>query len=76
MSQHLSSLLPAKVLHALLRAGFYIHHIKGSHHFLKHPDKPDLRVTVPLHSADLKRKTLTTIIEQAGYTVEEFLEIL
>jgi predicted RNA binding protein YcfA (HicA-like mRNA interferase family) len=55
---------------------FYIHHIKGSHHFLKHPDKPGLRVTVPLHNADLKRKTLTTIIDQAGYSVEEFLEIL
>jgi predicted RNA binding protein YcfA (HicA-like mRNA interferase family) len=76
MSQHLPALRPAKVLKALQRAGFYIHHTKGSHHFLKHPDKPELRVTVPMHNADLKRKTLTSIIDQAGYTPEEFLELL
>jgi|ERR1017187_1842519 predicted RNA binding protein YcfA (HicA-like mRNA interferase family) len=57
MSRQLPALRSAKVLKALLRAGFYIHHTKGSHHFLKHPDKPELRVTVPMHNADLKRKT-------------------
>src|ERR1039458_6574409 len=41
MSQHLPALRPAKVLKALQRAGFYIHHTKGSHHFLKHPAKRD-----------------------------------
>ena len=51
-------------------------HIKGSHHFLKHPDRPDLSVTVPVHNVDLKRKTLASIIDQAGYSVDEFLELL
>jgi predicted RNA binding protein YcfA (HicA-like mRNA interferase family) len=76
MSQHFPALRPAKVLKALLRAGFYIQRSKGSHHILKHPDKPQLRVTLPIHNTDLKRKTLATIIEQAGYTPEEFLELL
>lgn len=76
MSQHLPALRPVKVLKALQRAGFYVHHIKGSHHFLKHPDRPDLRVTVPVHNDDLKRKTLVSIIDQAGCSVEEFLELL
>jgi predicted RNA binding protein YcfA (HicA-like mRNA interferase family) len=76
MSQHLPALRPEKVLKALLRAGFYIHHTKGSHHFLKHPERPDLRVTIAMHTTDLKRKTLASIIEQAGYSVEEFLELL
>ena len=76
MSQHLPPLRPATVLKALLRAGFYIHHTKGSHHFLKHPNKPELRVSIPMHNADLKRKTLTSIIDQAGYNVEEFLQLL
>ena len=81
MSQHLPALRPVKVLKALQRAGFFVfttcvHHIKGSHHFLKHPDRPDLRVTVPVHNDDLKRKTLASIIDQAGYSVEEFLELL
>jgi predicted RNA binding protein YcfA (HicA-like mRNA interferase family) len=47
-----------------------------AHHFLKHPDRPDLRVTVPVHNDDLKRKTLASIIDQAGYSIEKFLELL
>jgi predicted RNA binding protein YcfA (HicA-like mRNA interferase family) len=73
MSQHLPALKPAKVLRALQRAGFYIYHVKGSHYYLKHPDKPELRVTLPYHGTDLKRRTLTSIIDQAGLSVEEFL---
>ncbi|HUO29310.1 MAG TPA: type II toxin-antitoxin system HicA family toxin [Bryobacteraceae bacterium] len=76
MSEHLPALRPIKVLKALQRAGFYIHHTKGSHHILKHPAKPNLRVTVAMHSEDFKRKTLLTIIRQTGFTVEEFLELL
>lgn len=76
MSQHLPALTPAKVLRALQRAGFYIHHVKGSHYYLKHPDKPELRATLPFHGADLKRRTLTSIIDQAGLSVEEFLDLL
>jgi predicted RNA binding protein YcfA (HicA-like mRNA interferase family) len=76
MSQHLPALKPAEVLRALQRAGFYIHHTKGSHYYLKHPDKPGLRVTVPFHGKDLKRRTLTSIIDQAGFSIEAFLEFL
>lgn len=76
MSQHLPALKPAKVLRALQRAGFYIHHVKGSHYYLKHPDKPALRVTLPFHGGDLKRRTLISIIDQAGFSVEEFLTLL
>jgi predicted RNA binding protein YcfA (HicA-like mRNA interferase family) len=76
MSQHLPSCRSKEVLRALQRAGFFIHHSTGSHTFLKHPDRLELRVTVPMHNRDLKRKTLLTIIRQAGYTTEDFLELL
>ena len=76
MSQHLPALKPARVLRALQRAGFYIHHIKGSHYYLKHPDRPELRVTLPFHNTDLKRRTLISVIEQAGFTTEEFVELI
>jgi predicted RNA binding protein YcfA (HicA-like mRNA interferase family) len=76
MSQQFPALRPAKVLQALLRAGFYIQRSKGSHHILRHPNKLELRVTIPIHNTDLKRKTLANIIEQAGYTPEEFFELL
>ena len=44
---------------------------------LKHPDKRGARVTVPVHAGEtLFPKTLTSILEQAGMTVEEFRELL
>lgn len=76
MSQHLPSVKPRELIRALERAGFFIHHSSGSHRIMKHPNKPGLRVTVPYHNQDLKRKTLASIIEQAGYEVEEFIGLL
>ncbi len=76
MSKHLPSMRPAQVLKALQRAGFYVHHVKGSHYYLKHSEQAGLRVTLPFHGTDLKRRTLISIIESAGFTVEEFLDIL
>lgn len=65
-----------EVLRALQGAGFYIHHQTGSHARLFHRSKPELRVTVPIHNKDLPAGTLRNIIRQAGYTVEEFVELL
>ena len=45
-------------------------------YYLKHPANPGLRVTLPFHNADLKRRTLMSIVEQAGFSIEEFLELL
>jgi len=38
---------------------------KGSHIQLKHPEKPG-KVTVPMHSGDLKSGTFNSILKQAG----------
>ena len=76
MSQRLPVLKPKEVIRALERAGFFIHHSTGSHHILKHPDRPGPRVTVAYHNRDLKRKTLASIIEQSGLSIEEFYELL
>ena len=76
MSQRPPALKPRAVLRALERAGFFVHHVSGSHYVLKHPEKPALRVTLPWHNKDLRRRTLTSIIEQSGYTTDEFLELL
>lgn len=67
---------PRQVLRALQRAGFVVHHTSGSHYILKHPGKPGARVTLPYHNRDLKRRTLESILDQAGLTHEEFLELL
>jgi len=76
MSRRLPAVKPKEVLRALGRAGFFVHHTSGSHHVLKHPGKAHLRVTVPFHNRDLKRRTLASIIEQAGLTAEEFRDLL
>ena len=76
MSQRLPGLKPREVIRALQRAGFFVHHTTGSHYILKNPQRPGLRVTVAYHGRDLKRKTLLSIIEQAGLTVDEFLKLL
>jgi predicted RNA binding protein YcfA (HicA-like mRNA interferase family) len=73
MSGKLPALKPRKVIKALERNGFYIHHTTGSHYILK---KGSLRVTVPYHNKDLKPGTLASIINQAGFTVEDFLDLL
>lgn len=75
MRRRLPAVRPKEVLRALGRA-FFIHHTSGSNHVLKHPEKPHLRVTVPFHNKDLKRRTLASIIEQAGLTTEEFSDLL
>ena len=72
----LPSLKPKKVMQALKRAGFYEDHVRGSHHYFKHPDNSSLLVVVPDHNKDLKRGTLLGIIAQAGMTIDEFVGYL
>ena len=76
MKQSLPAVRPKRLLRALERAGFFVHHVSGSHYILKHPTRPNLRVTVPFHNRDLKRGTLQAIVKQAGFTNEEFLKLL
>ena len=61
------------IIRALQRAGFAEHRQRGGHKIFK---KGNLRVIVPNHSRDLKKGTVRNIIEQAGLTVEEFVELL
>jgi len=73
----LPALKPKKVLKALLRAGFYIHHQTGSHIQLRHPQKSHLRVTIPYHSKfDLPSSVINSILKQTEISKEEFLKLL
>jgi predicted RNA binding protein YcfA (HicA-like mRNA interferase family) len=76
MSRRLPALKPKEVLRTLERAGFVVHHVSGSHYVLKHPRDPTLRVTLPWHNKDMKRGTLASVIEQTGYTIDEFVALL
>ena len=76
MSKRLPALTSKDVFRVLQRSGFYLHHTTGSHYVLKHHEKPGVRVTLPWHNKDLKRGTLASIIDQAGYSTDEFAEFL
>jgi predicted RNA binding protein YcfA (HicA-like mRNA interferase family) len=67
---------PRQLIRALERAGFFVHHIRGSHHYLRHPDRPGLLITVPVHTRDLKRGTLRAILRQAGLTPDDLRSLL
>lgn len=66
-----------RVVRALTRNGFVVDRIVGSHHVLVYPTDPTRTVTVPVHAnRDLKPGTLRAIVRQAGFTIEEFKELL
>jgi predicted RNA binding protein YcfA (HicA-like mRNA interferase family) len=65
-----------EVLRVLLKAGFYIHHQSGSHARLFHKERPELRVTIPVHKKDLPEKTLRSILKQADIKDTEFLKLM
>ena len=76
MGRRLPAFTPRVVIAALKRAGFFIHHASGSHYILKHPTDTALRITLPFHRRDLKRRTLESILKQAGLSQEDFLRYL
>ncbi len=71
---NIPSVRPKKLLKFLKKRGFFIHHQKGSHIVLKSIHKPNLRVTLPMHNKDLKRKTLLSILKQANISVKELIK--
>ncbi len=71
---NIPSVRPKKLLKFLKKRGFFIHHQKGSHIVLKSIHNPALRVTLPMHNKDLKRKTLLSILKQANISVKELIK--
>jgi predicted RNA binding protein YcfA (HicA-like mRNA interferase family) len=72
--RRLPRLTDSEVLRVLLRAGFQVHRIRGSHHVLKH-STTRRRVVVPVHGETLAPKTLLSILAAADLSVEKFQAI-
>ena len=64
-----------EVIAALQRVGFEVARVKGSHHFLRHPDG---RVTVvPVHAGEIIGPgLLAKILRDCDLTREKFLELV
>jgi predicted RNA binding protein YcfA (HicA-like mRNA interferase family) len=71
----LPSLKPREVVAALERAGFIVDRIAGSHYQMFNA-RTRRHTTVPYHHRDLPRGTVSAIIQQAGLTRDEFLNLL
>jgi predicted RNA binding protein YcfA (HicA-like mRNA interferase family) len=64
-----------QMISALKRKGFSIARIKGSHHFLIHPD--GRRTVVPVHGKEtIGRGLFFQILRDCELTIGEFLELL
>ena len=64
-----------QTVEALLRAGFTVHRIRGSHYILKHPET-GRRVTIPYQRRELALKTLHSILKQASISTDKFSKLL
>ncbi len=49
----------------IMSDGWYFVKQVGSHRHYKHPSKPG-KVTIPIHSGDLDKRTTNSILKQAG----------
>lgn len=64
-----------QAIRALRRDGWQIVHQVGSHVHLVHNTKTG-KVTVPMHSGDIKDGTLRSILKQAGIAPDRFRNLL
>jgi predicted RNA binding protein YcfA (HicA-like mRNA interferase family) len=76
MNERLPVVTAREAIRVLERAGFVVSRQSGSHCRLIHTTDPARKVTVPVHSGDLKRGTLRAIVAQARMTVAEFIALL
>lgn len=67
------SLKPSEIIRILIRNGFIIDRVKGSHHIMYNTETKR-RVVVPFHKSDLPIGTLREIIKQSGLEIEDFTE--
>ena len=64
-----------KVIAALRKAGFRVIRVRGSHHFLQHPD--GRRTLVPVHAGEtLGPGLLTAILRDCEMSAETFQSLL
>ena len=74
MSSKYPVLTPQEIIRALKKLGFEEVSQRGSHLKLKR-ENPTRIVIVPIHE-EVARGTLKSILEQAGISLEEFLQLL
>lgn len=75
MSPRLPGVRPREVIRVLERAGWSLHHQRGSHRYF-HKEGSSAYISVPIHPGDVPRGTLRAILDEAEMSVDEFIELL
>lgn len=75
-TQRLPQVNGARVVRALSRVGWETNRVRGSHHVLIHPGKPGVTIIVAVHPTPVKKGAMADILERAGLTIAEFIELL
>ncbi|MBM4409922.1 MAG: addiction module toxin, HicA family [Chloroflexi bacterium] len=76
MAERLPRITAADLISALERGGWARIRQRGSHVRLAHANRP-MRVTVSIHAGQVVRPgTLRSVLDQAGLTVDELIELL
>jgi predicted RNA binding protein YcfA (HicA-like mRNA interferase family) len=77
MSPRLPRISAKDLIRALKRDGWYESRQVGSHLVMKNSAKPGRRVVVPVHAGkDIRPGLLSSILEDAGMTVEDLERLL
>jgi predicted RNA binding protein YcfA (HicA-like mRNA interferase family) len=75
MSGKLPALTGAEVIQALERGGFAVVRVRGSHHFLRHPD--GRTTVVAAHSGEtIGPGLMSKILRDCGLDREQFRDLL
>jgi predicted RNA binding protein YcfA (HicA-like mRNA interferase family) len=73
MSLKLPVVSGQQLIKAFSKLGYYVRGQQGSHVHLRHPVHPPL--TIPTHK-EIARGTLRAIIRQAGFSIDDFIDLL
>lgn len=65
----LPSITPRKILAVLIKEGFEVDHVTGSHYILLN-ESNGRRAVVPFHTKDLPKGTLHSIFKSAGLSAD------
>lgn len=66
----------SEAIKAFTKAGFISKHTRGSHHTMRNPNNR-YKLSVPIHgSKPLGKGLLLSLIQDAGLTKEEFIDLL
>ena len=71
----LPAVKPREVARFLQSRGFLLDHVSGSY-FIYYNPSSKRRAVIPQHNRDLPKGTLLSILREAGFTRDEFLQHL